>query len=781
MKVLAIILILVFHQYIAIAAQIAEKSISNRNSLIVDSLETSSEVSWFGSREFSNFSAPEAFTRSNQIKSTKEHVEALTSWAKYYFSQEDYVKTLGYYFQLTDLYARNNDIDNLAITYSGLISFFLFLKDFELAEKYLAILTREAQNNLTPLVKAHIFLNQGKCHQKKTENDQALLSYYLSLLYFQKAHDFYREGIVHKYIGDVFVQKKMLSYAEYNYRLAITCFNKTPNPSEVAASYTRLAHIYTLRKNNKLNLEYNLFAMRIREKSAPPFLVASSCLNVGDAYWLLGKKDSALFYLNRSLYLAEQSRRSEWLEAVNTSLYNCARAEKKYQEAMLYFITSMEYRTKKNLDRNKSAIIILEANHTIIKSEIQNDLLNQEIHIQALKIKNRRFQIFLFEVAFIIILSFIFAFDILSRKNLKRKNELKELNTRLKKEINIRIEAEGMLNRSEELHRFLAENTVDVISLMDAGMQRIYISPSCERFYGYSAQEILKMNSPLDLVSPAFQVTVNQHLLEMFRAKKSTRYVYKVLRKDGSLFWAEANVNPVLNPETNEVKNMITVVRDVSDRLKHEEELSENSRQKEYLLREIHNRVKNNFAILISLMNMQRDQSSSPELCGSLTDLQLRVRTMSLVHEQLYQTREISAIPFDNYLHHLALIISSSFNNSRIRLVTEIVPCKVAIEMALPLGLIINELITNAYKYAFPGERTGNIWIRLLPENSEKFCVSICDDGVGLPSDFTMISTKSMGSQIVGILVEQIEAKIEICNNGGACFRILFSTASEKL
>ena len=100
--------------------------------------------------------------------------------------------------------------------------------------------------------------------------------------------------------------------------------------------------------------------------------------------------------------------------------------------------------------------------------------------------------------------------------------------------------------------------------------------------------------------------------------------------------------------------------------------------------------------------------------------------------------------------------------------------------MALPLGLIINELLTNAYKYAFPGDRTGSIWVRLLPDKEEKFCISICDDGIGLPEDFTMSTTQSMGSQIVGILVEQIEASLEVSNNGGACFRVLFSISQEK-
>jgi PAS domain S-box-containing protein len=370
--------------------------------------------------------------------------------------------------------------------------------------------------------------------------------------------------------------------------------------------------------------------------------------------------------------------------------------------------------------------------------------------------------------------------DALARRNRNRKNELKDLNSRLTKEITVRIEAESRLRQSEELHRFLAEHMADVISLMDGNMKRLYISPTCEKLYGYSADEILGMPGPLSLVDPDFQAMVGHRLLEMFQTKTFTSYIYKVQRKDSRTFWAEANINPILDPVTSEVKNMISVVRDISDRKKNEENLAENARQKEYLLHEIHNRVKNNFAILISLMSMQNHRSSDPELANSLTELQLRVRTMSLVHEQLYSTKEINAIPFDSYLRNLAGIISDAFNNNRILLQTDLQPCSVPIEMALPLGLILNELITNAYKYAFPDNRTGTIRVRLYPEPGERFSVAICDDGIGLPTDFNIKSTKSMGSQIIRILVEQIEATLEVSSNEGSCFRIFFSTLHKK-
>jgi PAS domain S-box-containing protein len=724
--------------------------------------------------------ASSALLLSTQLNYEKGQLDALNLLANCYLKNEEYVKTLDCYFKITDLYDQRQDIPNLVVGYTRICNFFFeIIKDYDLANKYLLLMAREARKSNDPDIQGQVFLLQGQYYLSKGEYPAANSNFFLSLPYFQKSHDSLMEAAVYKYLGDAFKAQKMYRIAEYNYQLAIGFYTQLNCPAEIAVIYTRIAHIYQVLGIDSLNLEYNLSALLIREKVGHSYLIASSYLNVGEAYWLLGNKAAANYYLMKSLKLAKRINSTKLLEALYSQLADFAKAEKRFLDAMEYYTAHMEYRNKKNLDRNQTNYRIYEANRTISASEAKNDRLKKDTQIQKLQIRNNRIQIYLYEAAFIIMLLLIFFIDKIARKNRKRKNELKELNNKLAQEINVRIEAEASLKRSEELHRFLAENTVDVISLLDSGLRRIYVSPSCKKLYGYTAEEILGMNSPLDLVEPSFHVYVNQRLIEMFRSKNTTRYIYKILRKDLTTVWAEANINPILDPESNEVKNMITVVRDISERMKNEEKLFENSRQKEFLLREIHNRVKNNFAILISLMNMQRDQSTNPELSISLTDLQLRVKTMSLVHEQLYQTQEISAIPFDNYLHHLALIIASSFDNSRISMQTEIHPCNVSIEMALPLGLIINELITNVYKYAFPEDHTGEIWVRLLPEKEDKYCIMISDNGIGLPAGFSMKSTQTMGSQIIGILVEQIEATIEFSSNGGACFKILFSTAQE--
>jgi len=724
--------------------------------------------------------ANEALTLSTRSNYVRGQISALTNLSKYSLSREDYIRTLELFFRIIDLSERNHYTDDLVMGYSMVIQFFLTIKDFDLAEKYLAMLDRITVKTDDPALRAQYFFHRAKCNLARGDYDHAIRDFYLCFPGFCKATDLLRKAAVYKFLGDSYLQKKMLLQAEYFYRQSLSDLTILGNHSEIAIIYTRIAHIYQLLNDNHLNLKYNLAAMRVREHTGHLKLISSSYLNVGEAFWLLGSKDSARVYFNKSLDLARRIRNNYQLEAIYSRLTEFAKTEKRYEDALRYFMACAEYRTRMSQEQNRSKILVLEANRTISGSEAKNELMNQEILFQNLQIRNRRIQILLFEAAFIVILVLIMFIDTLARKNRKRKNELKELNERLSTEIAVRIEAVARLRRSEDLHRFLAENMVDVISLMDAGMNRLYISPSCEKAYGYRAEEILRMSSPLELVEPGFRQSVSRQLNGMLRSKRSIRYIYKALRKDGSSFWAEANINPILDQQNNEVKHIITVVRNISERKKHEEELAENSRQKEYLLREIHNRVKNNFAILISLMNMQRDQSDNAELSNSLADLQLRVRTMSLVHEELYKTRDISTIPFDVYLSILAMTISKSFNNDLVALKTDIRPCTVAIETAMPLGLIINELITNAYKYAFPGNRTGTILISLLPAGQGRYCISVRDDGIGLPADYSMTDTRTMGSQIIRMLVEQIEASLEFSRTGGTGFRILFSPEIEK-
>jgi len=225
---------------------------------------------------------------------------------------------------------------------------------------------------------------------------------------------------------------------------------------------------------------------------------------------------------------------------------------------------------------------------------------------------------------------------------------------------------------------------------------------------------------------------------------------------------------------SHEVVQVMTILRDRSKEREVEDLKQRNSEQKEIMLREIHHRVKNNLAIVISLLNLQLRNNTDPELRRIIRDIEMRIRSMALIHEHLYRSENLDRIPLAAYLHALATIITGTFSGHRINLVTSLDPTDVSIETALPLGLIANELLTNAFKYAFPYHKNGEIQIHLQNRNNHEILLTIKDNGIGLPETFSMDSEKSLGMFIVKLLVEQLDGEIEVSRHNGTAFTVRF-------
>jgi len=374
---------------------------------------------------------------------------------------------------------------------------------------------------------------------------------------------------------------------------------------------------------------------------------------------------------------------------------------------------------------------------------------------------------------------------VMTRRTQRSEKELQVLNFKLGYEIREHTEAEKLFQASENLYRFLAEHSPDVISLFTRNLRRKFVSPSCFSMYGFTEEELVTRPDPFEVVDLTYRKQVKSSFETIFQRNTQQILVYKARKKDGSSFWVENHINPMFDPVSGEVSDLVAVVRDISDRMHYEEQLAENERQKEVLLYEIHHRVKNNFAILISLMDLQRQYTRSESLDMPLNDLQLRVRTMSLVHEQLYHNQSIDAIPLGSYLDRLTSIISSAFSKPNIIIHTTVQECAARIEIALPLGLIVNELLTNAYKYAFPNNDKGDVWIDLHMEKTRQgaengleslfYILNVRDNGIGLPENFSFEHNVTTGSQIINILIEQLEARYEVTHHPGASFTMRFA------
>ena len=225
---------------------------------------------------------------------------------------------------------------------------------------------------------------------------------------------------------------------------------------------------------------------------------------------------------------------------------------------------------------------------------------------------------------------------------------------------------------------------------------------------------------------------------------------------------------------------------EIARRLAAEEKVTTSLREKEVLLKEIHHRVKNNLQTVSSILNLQSRTLSDPAVQAVFRDSQARVRTMALIHEKLYRSEDLNRISFAEYGHSLAsyLIRSYQIPSRRVHLNVDRTDVLMDIDTAVPCGLIINELVTNSLKYAFPSDPDSpegridgtrdEIRITMVQQADQCLQLTVSDTGVGFPQDLDFRETGSLGLRLVNTLVDQLEGTIELSYRDGACFEITF-------
>jgi two-component sensor histidine kinase/CheY-like chemotaxis protein len=206
-----------------------------------------------------------------------------------------------------------------------------------------------------------------------------------------------------------------------------------------------------------------------------------------------------------------------------------------------------------------------------------------------------------------------------------------------------------------------------------------------------------------------------------------------------------------------------------------ERQLESSLREKVVLLQEVHHRVKNNLQIICGLLNMQSAAVDDPRVASALEESQKRIHSMAMIHEMLYSSRSLDDINFAEYISLLSAEVSHSYSLDpiRIRLTFELEPVYLKIDQAIPCGLILNELLSNAFKHAFPNGRSGEIRISLRKQDS-RIRLAIEDTGVGLPESRPQSEVQTLGLRIVDILSRQLDGSTEITSNSGLQFVLKF-------
>ncbi len=212
---------------------------------------------------------------------------------------------------------------------------------------------------------------------------------------------------------------------------------------------------------------------------------------------------------------------------------------------------------------------------------------------------------------------------------------------------------------------------------------------------------------------------------------------------------------------------------DVTDRRMAEEKLRASLHEKDVLLKEVHHRVKNNLQVISSMLSLQSMSQSDRATLGLFRESQDRVRSMALIHEQLYQSGDLSRIDFGAYADSLtANLLRSYATAGTIKLKIDVRDILIGIDLAIPCGLIINELVTNALKHAFPDGRNGTVVIAMRRDGGE-YVLTVTDDGVGMPPHVKG-DAGSFGLQLVDTLIGQLEGSIDVAVNGGTAYAIRF-------
>jgi PAS domain S-box-containing protein len=334
--------------------------------------------------------------------------------------------------------------------------------------------------------------------------------------------------------------------------------------------------------------------------------------------------------------------------------------------------------------------------------------------------------------------------------------------------------AQKELAQSEERYRFLAESIPQIVWTADKEGQVDYFNSKWTEFTGLSLDDV--GNSGLKpIIHPDHIEKCKRLWHESLKTGKVFKIEYLLRKSDGSYRWHLGKAIPLKNSKGKIIKWFGTSTN-IHRQKKSAETLKKSLHEKEVLLKEIHHRVKNNLQIISSLLNLQSRKIQDQKYLEIFKESQNRVRSMSLVHEKLYQSQDLANIDFGQYVNNIAsnLFRSYSIQSGAVRL--KINTCEtilLSVDTATPCGLIINELLSNSLKYAFPGKKEGTITIN-LGYNDQTMSIEVVDNGIGLPKDFDLTKTDSLGLKLITTLTDQINGKFILEGENGTKARIEF-------
>ena len=346
----------------------------------------------------------------------------------------------------------------------------------------------------------------------------------------------------------------------------------------------------------------------------------------------------------------------------------------------------------------------------------------------------------------------------------------------LTEDISERKRTEIALSENENRLRTIFETSQAGIILVDAKGIITFANQHMADMFGCSLADLIGSTYP-EHVHPDQRQIGDERMRQLIAGEIDFVALERhYIRTDGSDFWGFLSGRRH-EDENGNLVSLVGIIADITERKQAEEAIQAALLDKEVLLRELYHRTKNNMQVISSMLNLEITQSDDETLVKTLKDMDNRIRSMALVHQKLYQSQNLSSIDLRDYITGLASLMLESYQandrNINFSLQAESIP--VQVDTAIPCGLIINEILSNAIKYAFPENRKGDIQINLERTKNATIVLEISDNGVGVPSDKDLRKNNTLGMQtIFGIARHQLGAEVELKTNSGVTWRIQF-------